>query len=373
MVQQEQVRITGGNVRHRLMFPAWCDHMAISAGRAPALRHYRRGWRRSTKTLPAGAQEVPMAALLASLGIALLLLLSMGPRRAAAAGDPCRSRIELALGFLRGLPLVTAQIDGAAATLILDTGAEETVLTAAAAARLGLRPHYEYPRHLHSVSGAVVTGEARLKSLAVGNAAAADFIILVGALALPHVAGVQPAGLPGCALLRPPWRGAYTSLPANRSIDNRLFFPVDLDGRKLFAFIDTGAQISAIDRAAVRDLGISRTAIARDPVAMMRGIAPPRVRAYAHRFAWLRVGGDMWRDPTMIVADLNLPDADIVLGLDFLRGRRVWFSYAARRLLIGPPDGPQARPDRAGRRSSFSTVRAAGSPASGGNAVRSRP
>jgi predicted aspartyl protease len=338
-----------------------------------------------------------MAALLASLGIALLLLLSMGPRRAAAAGDPCRSRIELALGFLRGLPLVTAQIDGAAATLILDTGAEETMLTAAAAARLGLRPHYEYPRHLHSVSGAVVTGEARLKSLAVGNAAAADFIILVGALALPHVAGVQPAGLlggdflsrfdvaldlangrlalyrPGCALLRPPWRGAYTSLPANRSIDNRLFFPVDLDGRKLFAFIDTGAQISAIDRAAVRDLGISRTAIARDPVAMMRGIAPPRVRAYAHRFAWLRVGGDMWRDPTMIVADLNLPDADIVLGLDFLRGRRVWFSYAARRLLIGPPDGPQARPDRAGRRSSFSTVRAAGSPASGGNAVRSRP
>src|SRR5579875_2764331 len=92
MVQQEQVRTTGGNVRHRLMFPAWCDHMAISAGRAPALRHYRRGWRRSTKTLPAGAQEVPMAALLASLGIALLLLLSMGPRRGGRRSVPITDR-----------------------------------------------------------------------------------------------------------------------------------------------------------------------------------------------------------------------------------------------------------------------------------------
>src|SRR5579875_1415963 len=262
MVQREQVRTTGGNVRHRLMFPAWRDHMAISAGRARALRHYRRGRRRSTKSPP-------------------------GRRSGGSDGGAPRKP--------RHRP-VAAPVDGAAprrrgrrSVLILDTGAEETVLTAAAAARLGLRPHYEYPRHLHSVSGAVVTGEARLKSLAVGNAAAADFIVLVGALALPHVAGVQPAGLlggdflsrfdvaldlangrlalyrPGCALLRPPWRGAYTSLPAKRSIDNRLFFPGDLDGRKLFALIDTGAQISACDRAAVRDLGISRTAIARDP------------------------------------------------------------------------------------------------------------
>jgi len=306
-----------------------------------------------------------VAAWVRSLGIALFLLLSLERIQTAAAGGPCapwpRREAELALRQIHGVPLVTAMIDGAAAMLILDTGAEETVLTTAAAARLGLRGHYEYPRNLRSVSGGVATGEARLASLAVGGAAATDFIVLVGSLSLPDAGGVQPDGLlgadflsrfdidldlpddrlalyrHGCAPLRPPWAGAYTAVSVNRSINDRLFFPVDLDGRQLFAFIDTGAQISTIDAGAARALGLSPAALARDPIAVMRGVAPERIRARAHRFGRLRVGDETIRDPVMIVADLNLPDADIVLGLDFLRGRRVWFSYASRRIFLAPP------------------------------------
>jgi predicted aspartyl protease len=306
-----------------------------------------------------------VAALVRSLGIALFLLLSAGQIRAVA-GNPCalrpRREAELALRRIRGVPLVTATIDGAAAGLILDTGAEETVLTTAAAARLGLRGHYEYPRNLRSVSGGVATGEARLQSFVVGDATAADFIVLVGSLSLPSAEGVQPDGLlggdflsrfdvdldlpddrltlyrHGCAPSHPPWEGAYTAVSANRSINDRLFFPVDLDGHRFFAFIDTGAQISTIDTGAARALGISPTTLARDPVAVMRGVAPERIRARVHRFRWLRVGDATIRDPVMVVADLNLPDADIVLGLDFLRGRRVRFSYAARRIFLGSPE-----------------------------------
>jgi hypothetical protein len=46
-----------------------------------------------------------------------------------------------------------------------------------------------------------------------------------------------------------------------------------------------------------------------------------------------------WRNPVMVVADLNLPDADVVLGIDFLRRRRVWLSYAAHRVFLGPSGG----------------------------------
>lgn len=294
-----------------------------------------------------------------NLGLALLLLLSAPPSRAGAA-CPGPQRGALALRLLHGVPLVTATIDGTATPLILDTGAAETVLTAAAAARLGLQGHYEYPRRLRGVSGGLATGEARLKSLALGGVGLPDFIVLVGALALPDAAGAPPAGLlggdflsrfdlaldlaqqrldlypAGCAPARPPWPGGYTAIAANRSIDDRLFFPVLLDGHKLFAFIDTGAQISAIDREAARRLGLSRAALAGDPAAAMRGVSVQPVQVRAHRFAQLRIGEATVRDPVLAVADLNLPDADIVLGVDFLRGRRVWFDYPARRIFLGP-------------------------------------
>lgn len=299
-----------------------------------------------------------MAAFVRSLGIALVLLLCAP--RSQAAGGPCptSSAGAGAVQMFHGLPLVTATIDGAAAPLILDTGAEETVLTAAAAARLGLKGHYEYPHSLRSVSGGVATGQARIESLAVGDGAVRGFFILVGSLSLPSVAGVQPAGLlggdflshfdvdldlaegrlvlypPGCGPARPPWQGVYSIVPANLSIDGRLFFPVALNGHRLFAFIDTGAQVSTIDAGAAASLGLSMAEIAGDPAARLRGVSAAPVEAHAHRFAWLRIGGDTVRDPVLIVTALNLPDADIVLGLDFLRGRRVWFSYPTHRLFL---------------------------------------
>ncbi|HJU15897.1 MAG TPA: retropepsin-like aspartic protease [Stellaceae bacterium] len=307
-----------------------------------------------------------MISFVASLGIALLLLLSAAPIRTAAADDQCPDRqpTELALGFSEGVPLVTVRIDRAPARMILDTGAEETVLSTAAAARLGLDAHYEYPRQLRSVSGGVVTGEAKIASLAAGSAGARDFIVLVGSLSLPGAGEDRPDGLlggdflsrfdvdldlsggrltlyrPGCAPARPPWRMAYTTVAANRSLYDRLFFPVDLDGRKLFAFFDTGAQISAIDRRAVLGLGLPEGAIARDPVATMRGVSSAMVKVHAHRFRQLRIGDTVLRDPVLIVAGLNLSDADIVLGLDVLRGRRLWLSYAAHRVFLGLPRGP---------------------------------
>ena len=303
-----------------------------------------------------------MAVFLKSLGIALFLLLC-ATQSQAAAGEPCPapSRSALALRLFHGLPLVMARIDGASAPLILDTGAEETVLTAAAAARLGLKGHYEYPSSLRSVSGGVATGQARVKSLTVGGTTVKDFILLVGSLTLPSVAGMQPDGLlggdflsdfdvdldladgrlafyrSGCAPARPPWRSASTAIHANRSLVGRLFFPVTLDGHKLFAFIDTGAQVSTIDTAAARRLGLSKAAIAGGPAATLRGVSAAKVQAHAHRFARLQIGGDTVREPVMIVAPLNLPDADIVLGLDFLRGRRVWFSYPTQRIFLGSP------------------------------------
>ncbi len=42
----------------------------------------------------------------------------------------------------------------------------------------------------------------------------------------------------------------------------------------------------------------------------------------------------MTRNPEIIVADLARRDADLVLGIDFIRSRRIWFPYGSRQIFL---------------------------------------
>jgi predicted aspartyl protease len=62
--------------------------------------------------------------------------------------------------------------NGRPVTLLLDTGAETTVLTPAAARRIGVqRPLVEFQRQLHSLAGSLETSEVELNSFTVGGVA----------------------------------------------------------------------------------------------------------------------------------------------------------------------------------------------------------
>lgn len=280
-----------------------------------------------------------------------------------AAGD-CQPKrqTELAILFLRGLPFVNVTVNGRAAIFLLDTGAERTILAASAAQRLGVAAHYEYPRRMRSLDTALFSGDARLRSLGLGSIGLADYSVLVGAVSLPGPDGRPLDGLlgadffssfdvdldlargrmilyerSGCAIAAPPWHAPYTVIAANRSLHDHLSFPVSLDGRKLAAFIDTGAELSTIDATAVRALGVSGAALDQDPVANLQGAGAEVVRSRAHRFARLQVGGETLQDRVIFVANLQLQDADLVLGIDFLRLRRLWLSYGAHQIFLGRP------------------------------------
>jgi len=63
---------------------------------------------------------------------------------------------ETAVAMLRNEPIVKVFADGAPVTLLLDTGAEATVLTPAALQRIGAqRTHIELGRQVHGISGDV--------------------------------------------------------------------------------------------------------------------------------------------------------------------------------------------------------------------------
>jgi predicted aspartyl protease len=291
------------------------------------------------------------------------LLTSATGGSGAGAGDCApRRQAQLAVVFLRNLPLVNLTVNGTAATFLLDTGAERTIISAGAARRLGIDAHYEYPRRVRSLDSAVSSGDARLRSLGLGGTTLVDFRVLVGSLSLPGPSGKPLDGLLGadffssfeidldlargrmilyerlpCAIAAPPWNQPYAAIAVNRSLNDHLFFPVGLDGDKLAAFIDTGAELSAVDMEAALALGVTGAALDQDPIANLRGAGSEVVRSRAHRFARLEIGGQTLRDQTFFVTNLRLQDADLVLGTDFLRWRRVWLSYGSHQIFLGRP------------------------------------
>jgi predicted aspartyl protease len=268
---------------------------------------------------------------------------------------------EIGIRVLRNVPLVEVAIEGRLATLMLDTGAQDTVLDPAAAARLGLVGHFEYPRHINALAGGVASGVAQPRSFTVGGVGVPGFRVLIGKVSLPDLEGIRPQGLlgadflshfaldldlpdgrlrlyrPACLTSEPAWSPPFDKIAANQSLHNHLFFPVRLDGRRLYAFIDTGAARSVIDRAAALALGATGAGLKTAPTLLLRGATAAMVKAPLHRFAQLQIGHTVITDPVLSVAPLDLVDADIILGEDFIAPRRLWFSYDPPEIFIKAP------------------------------------
>jgi predicted aspartyl protease len=134
-----------------------------------------------------------------------------------------------------------------------------------------------------------------------------------------------------------PWAESYSSIVAHESLHRHLFFPVRLDGHDMAAFIDTGAGLTTIDLTAATAAGATAAALEHDRVVTVQGPAAAAAGARLHRFARLDIGGEAIAAPHAIVTRLDLDDADMVLGADFLATHRVWLSYGARRIHVAAP------------------------------------
>jgi len=284
------------------------------------------------------------------------------PAAAGAANPGCGTKRigEIAVATLNGAPLVTLLANGVPVNLLLDTGAERTVLTPAAVQRIGAQPpQIEFDRRMRGIAGTLAISEVELRRFTIGGVAIPWRRIAVAPATLPSVFFGPLDGLlgadvlsyfdvdinllqhrmilheqPSCPLAAPDWAEAYVGINTGRSAGEHLFFPVHLDGRAIVAIIDTGAKITTLSTKTAMALGVSDAVFARDRSVTLRGAAGETVTAHIHRFSQLEVGGDATRDPEIAVATLNLRDADLVLGFDFVSSRRMWLSYGSRRIFL---------------------------------------
>ena len=304
---------------------------------------------------------------------ALLAGVMVGGISSAAFGaDGCGTKPlgTIVVATLNRAPIVTLLANGHAVTLILDTGAERTVLTPEVAERIGAqRPSVEFQRQMRGITGNLPSHEIELRSFAAGPVAIPWRRLLVASVNMAKVFPTPLDGLLGadvlsdfdvdldlphheltlyekqtCPTAAPDWRAPYVSLGTGLSQGERLFFPVRLDGRSLTGFIDTGSQITAISITAARTLGLSETLLAGDRPVVTQGVAAARLQSRVHRFEKLEIGAAVISKPNIIVTGLKLDEADMVLGMDLLACRRLWLSYGSRRVfLLGQQFSPERR------------------------------
>src|SRR3984893_18211820 len=151
----------------------------------------------------------------------------------------------------------------------------------------------------------------------------------------------RPAGAPYDPLSRAKLRDCLAGLGPTICSDRGgsiseqpLVFSVQLDGRRISALFDTGAQFSVLSTRTALALGVSEGVLARDPAVMVRGADGEQLSAHAHRFFRLEVDGEVIRNAEIDVTEINLNDADFLLGIDFLGSQRVWISYGSQQLFL---------------------------------------
>jgi Aspartyl protease len=291
------------------------------------------------------------------------LLLPLLALAACAGSDKTVCRSEIALQDQQNLILTDVLVNGTPVPGILDTGAQTSAVTDGLVSRLGLLGD---PRHGTLMSGIGSEGTAR------GDALVSQFELAgydpgtghypVISVPLDTGKGAPLGALIGADLLShfdidfdiahnravlydpdrcqgplPDWPGPAVALPFEVIGSGRLLLKVKVDGHDLDALLDSGATASVIDLPAAERLGVTAEDLAREPGGSGFGAAGVGFQRVLHRFHSMEIAGERFDAPNISVLDRPLREADMLLGLDWLRTHRVWVSYHRHTLFIARP------------------------------------
>ncbi|MBN8903532.1 MAG: clan AA aspartic protease, partial [Rhodospirillales bacterium] len=134
-----------------------------------------------------------------------------------------------------------------------------------------------------------------------------------------------------------PAADGYRPVPVTMPANTALVLPVVLDGVTMRALLDTGASASLIAAPGMIRLGFPLDGPARapGPGRTVAGLGPATVTVSDRRIGHMQVGPATDADVTLLMAPLHLvPAVDMLLGADWLRGRRIWLSFATRQVFL---------------------------------------
>jgi predicted aspartyl protease len=255
------------------------------------------------------------------------------------------------------LLVVPAGINGKWVKLLVDTGAERTVLSADAVERLGLERDEKTVTRSTGVGGVYTAHDAIIPGLVLGGVRFPVSHVSVGQFRFGP--GLTADGLLGsdvllafdldidvpgrtltlyrprlCPDVQPPWNQPFERVPGVKALRDRLLIPLELDGVSGMGILDTGAQATTIGLSMANRLGLTQAAMTGDPVVEHHGAGPGSQDARLHRFGLLQIGPAVAHDPILSVLPIDAGVGDALVGEDFIDGRRIWLSFSNREVFI---------------------------------------
>lgn len=283
------------------------------------------------------------------------LLAAFGAALPSHAWAACIPRGPLATVPLQtdGYCIVPVTLAGQSVRMVLDTGAERSVLTRATVARLGLSLDDWVGTSMRGAGGRLDQHRnVIVPSLALGGVPLyqreprGPLSLPVMAVDLGPVAGLLGGDLlhrhtldldvPGGKLaLLPPDTCPSGGEALNFSVLRRFLMlaQVTLDDRALHALIDTGAGSSLLNARGVHRMGLDQAAIARDPSHQAMGLGG-NFEVKAHVFRSLSLGRLRIDAPSLAINAVPEAAFDMVLGMDMLKRARFIISYANQTLTL---------------------------------------
>lgn len=284
--------------------------------------------------------------------IASALAAPLLPGAARAGCETARPLAVLPMQFAFGKLLVEAEAGGLRFRMIVDTGAERSVLDEVITEQLRL-PRTPVRTAADGVGGsAAPTADAWLESLRLGPLVLRDLTMVVAETGVAEAGSPPVVGTLGtiplgafdldidiaaqrlmvyapatCGAAPPGWDAPAERLALTRR-GGLALVDLELDGVALRAVIDTGATRSLVFASAARLAG----ARAATPDAMTAdtlkawGPGGRAMEVRPHVFGNLRLGSARFRRPELMVAAQDFHAIDMLLGLDVLRQRRIFLS-----------------------------------------------
>ncbi len=139
------------------------------------------------------------------------------------------------------------------------------------------------------------------------------------------------------------WAGSYAALPFTLTHDGHVRILVALDGKDIYAVIDTGAPRSVLSMQAAGHLfDLNAASPNVTGAGALRGAAGGTVQAYAYPFRALMMGGVTVTNPRIRLTEggnfLSGDSATLLLGMDVLSRLHRYIAYHEEKLYITGAD-----------------------------------
>jgi lipoprotein NlpI/predicted aspartyl protease len=254
------------------------------------------------------------------------------------------------------LPVIDGEINGNKIGVLLDTGAYASLITKAAAERLGL-PTQSTSEWMAGFGGASRVYMTRIQELRIGAAVRTHYRVRVGGerpiagvdfilgddffkdvdLEFDYAKGVvrlfRPLDCKGVALAY--WDSGALRLPLED--EDKIVVPITVNGRAARALVDSGASSSMVDLSFAARVGLTPETPGVAASHCASGLGSEGVRSWVAKFDTVTLDEETIRDPRLQIADF-MPDLsfgrdrhpEVILGTDFLRAHRMLVSRSQR-------------------------------------------